>query len=135
VAATPNTTCAYDCNARPNRTGLSSVTPGSAVDRIDNYLNRSAFTLSPPFTFGNAGRFIPENRGPGRQNWDLSITKSFPINETFHLNFQASAFNLLNHPNFLGPYPPATTVGQPQFGTITTADPPRAIQLALKLTF
>ncbi|MBZ5624220.1 MAG: TonB-dependent receptor [Acidobacteriia bacterium] len=91
VAAIPNLTGSFDGNARPNRTGISSRTPGSPSDRIDNYVDRAAFSLTPPFTFGNAGRFIPENRGPGRQDWDVGITKSFPISEKFHLDFRAEA--------------------------------------------
>jgi hypothetical protein len=135
IGSTSNTTGSYGGNPRPNRTGVSSRTPGRPVDRIDNYLNPAAFTFSVPFTFGNAGRFLPENRGPGRRNWDMAIAKSFPISERLHLDFRAAAFNLLNHANFLGPYGPATIFGQSAFGTISAAEPARAMQLALKLNF
>jgi hypothetical protein len=135
VISNPNQTGSFDGNARPNRTGITSRTPGSPEERIDNYLNRAAFSASLPFTFGNAGRFIPENRGPGRQTWDTAIAKSFPIKDKLHLDFRAEAFNLLNHANFLGPYPPATTLGMPTFGTITKTESARAMQLALALNF
>jgi hypothetical protein len=64
----------------------------------------------------------------------VALVKSFTL-ERYRLDLRAGAFNLLNHPNFLGPYPPATVFGRPQFGAITTAEAPRNIQLALKLSF
>ena len=135
VGSASNATGSFGGSARPNRTGVSSTTPGNRAERIDNYLNPAAFSLAPAFTFGNSGRFLPENRGPGRQDWDVALAKQFPIGEKSHLDFQAAAFNLLNHPNFLGPYPPATTFGRPGFGSITLAEGPRSVQLALKLKF
>jgi hypothetical protein len=131
----PNQTGSFDGNARPNRTGISSTTPGSVEERIDNYLNRAAFSVPLPYTFGNAGRFIPENRGPGRQNWDAALAKSFPIREKLRVDFRAEAFNLLNHANFIGPSPPATGLGQPGFGTIVKTESARQMQLALSLNF
>ena len=111
-----NQTGSFDGNARPNRTLIPITTTGSVEDRIDNYLNRAAFSASPPYTFGNAGRFIPDARGPGRQNWDAALAKSFPIREKFHVDFRAEAFNLLNHANFLGPFP-NTGFGLTTFGS------------------
>jgi hypothetical protein len=134
VTAAVDTTSSFGGTQRPNRTGISSVTPGSPADRIDNYLNRAAFETAPKNSSGNTGRFLPENRGPGRQDWDVALVKSFTL-ERYRLDLRAGAFNLLNHPNFLGPYPPATVFGRPQFGAITTAEAPRNIQLALKLSF
>jgi Carboxypeptidase regulatory-like domain/TonB dependent receptor len=131
-----NQTGSFDGISRPNRTGISSATPGSVKERIDNYLNPAAFSAPPPYTFGNAGRFMPDVRGPGRQNWDVALAKSFPIGDKFHVDFQAEAFNLLNHANFLGPYPPGQTAfGQPGFGTIVKTDSARQMQLALSLNF
>src|SRR5262249_11027774 len=135
VRAVQKNTGAFDGHARANRTGKSSRTPGSPAERIDNYLNPAAFAFAPNHVFGNAGRFLPENRGPGRQNWDVAIDKSFPLRERIHLDVRAEAFNLLNHPNFLGPYTTATVFGQPAFGTITQSESARAMQLALKLNF
>src|SRR5205807_574769 len=88
VGAISNNTNSFGGNQRPDRTGISSRTPGIPVERIDNYLGRAAFTIAPRFTFGNAGRFLPENREPGRENWDLSLAKSFSITERLRLDFK-----------------------------------------------
>ncbi|HKA01334.1 MAG TPA: hypothetical protein VKE70_32695, partial [Candidatus Solibacter sp.] len=96
--------------------------------------DRAALANPPRYVFGNAGRFLPENRGPGLHTWDVSFAKSFPIREALRLDFRAETFNLLNHPNFLMD-PQATFFGRPQFGTITQTESPRWVQLALKLYF
>ncbi len=89
---------------------------------------------SPPprFTFGDAGRFLPENRAPGLETWDVSFAKTFVIRESMRLMLRAETFNLLNRANFLSP---AIAFNTAQFGTISESENPRRIQLALKLTF
>jgi hypothetical protein len=93
-----------------------------------------------PFTFGNAGRNIV--RGPGFQNWDLSIFKMFPVREQMRFEFRAEFFNIWNHVNPL--FEPAGLVseepqplefGTPQFGFFQGARDPRLIQFALKFYF
>ena len=117
---------------RPNRTGITSRTTGSVRERLDNYLDRAAFVNPPRFTFGDAGRFLPENRAPGLETWDVSLAKSFAIRESLRLSVRAETFNLLNRANFLSP---AIGFNTAQFGTITGTENPRWIQLALKLYF
>jgi len=39
-------------------------------------------------------------RGPGVRDMDLSVARSFKLNERFGLKFRAEAFNLFNHANF-----------------------------------
>jgi len=92
------------------------------------------------FTFGNAGRNIV--RGPGLQDWDISIFKLFPIREQTHLEFRAEFFNVWNHVNpLLGPpgaisqEPVAVEFGTPQFGQAIAARDPRFIQFAMKFYF
>ena len=99
---------------------------------MDNYLDRAAFVNPPRFTFGDAGRFLPENRAPGLQTWDVSFAKTFAIRDSMRVILRAETFNLLNRANFLSP---AIAFNTAQFGTIGATENPRWIQLALKLTF
>jgi hypothetical protein len=135
ITSRNNTTNSLGGTQRPNSTGISSVTSGSPVERIDGWFNRAAFIDAPAFTFGNVGRFLPDNRGPGLQNWDLSILKNIALRETIRLQFRGEFFNLFNQANFRNPTGAALQFGQPAFGTITIADPARSIQLGLKLLF
>ena len=55
----------------------------------------------PLFTFGNMGRNTL--RGPGINNWDLSLSKRTSITERQSLEFRAEFFNSWNHAQFLRP--------------------------------
>jgi hypothetical protein len=80
--------------ARPDRVGDPNgkpCIPGTAF-------NTCAFVTNTTLgTFGNAGRNII--RGPGFQNWDLSIFKNFPVGERYRFEFRAEFFNIWNHVN------------------------------------
>ena len=97
--------------------------------------------MNPPdFTFGNVGRTLPDVRGPGTVNWDLSLLKNTRITERFNLQFRAEAFNFMNHVNYTNPNTSfsAGSDGFNQssgFGTITNARDARIIQFGLKLLF
>jgi hypothetical protein len=95
-----NTTASQGGGRRPNSTGISSATPGGANDRINGWFNTAAFADAPTFTFGNIGRFLPGNFGPGMHNWDVSILKDFPITGHFRLQFRGELFNVFNLVNF-----------------------------------
>src|SRR5262249_28793680 len=114
--------------------GVSSRTAGSVEDRLDNYLNRSAFSSPRRFTFGTAGRFLRDNRGPRLSTWNVSLAESFHYAERWRLDLPADAFHILNHANFRMAGT-STVFGQPQFGTITLAEAQRWVQLVMKLHF
>ena len=84
--------------------------------------------------FGNAG--VGLFKGPGQQNWDLSIMKRFSVRwprESAQLEFRSEFFNAFNHPQFGDPDLEFTS---PSFGQIsTTVVNPRVVQFALKYTF
>jgi len=42
-------------------------------------------------------------RGPGVFNWDFGLFRDFRINERFHIQFRAEAFNFTNTPHFANP--------------------------------
>jgi hypothetical protein len=79
-------------------------------------------------------------RGPGRQNWNISLFKNFGLDEKrgTNLQFRAEFFNLWNHAQWQGDTLNggiSANFGAANFGAITSAYDPRAIQLALKLSF
>jgi hypothetical protein len=101
---------------------------------VNSWFNPCMFVAPPNGVFGNFGRLVLRN--PGRNNWDVSVFKEFPISEQRRLEFRSEFFNLFNHPNFEGP--PNTAVSGdpanplPGQGALTAAYPARQIQFALK---
>ncbi len=116
-----------NANNRPNVTGSASY-----PKTVANWFNGSIFSPTVAGTWGNE----PFNalRGPGRQNWNLSLFKSFMFNEDrgSKLEFRAEFFNAFNHTEFNNV---STTFSSGNFGAITSAHDPREIQLGLKLYF
>ncbi len=132
IGSRSNTTASMGGGQRPNSTGISSATEGSTKERIYGWFNPAAFVDAPQYTFGNVGRFLPDNFGPPLHTWDLSILKDFQLTERFKLQFRTEMFNALNQVNFGNP---ATTFGNANFGTITGAERARIIQFGLKLYY
>jgi len=73
--------------------------------------------------------------GPGLSNVDMGIHKDFILAEGKNLQFRFESFNILNHPQFLGPTSGNWFVNTPESAEIGTARDPRQIQLALRFTF
>lgn len=81
--------------------------------------------------------------GPGLNNWDMALLKDTMIKEGVNLEFRAELFNAFNHAQFnlpdgniTDPQTISPDTGRLQgFGTISTANPPRIMQLSLKLLF
>ena len=63
---------------RPNATGVSPAVDASFGARIDEWLNKGAFSNAAPFTFGDVTRTI-SMRGPGLVNWDISVFKTVDV--------------------------------------------------------
>jgi hypothetical protein len=97
----------------------------------------------PLFSYGNMGRNVL--RGPGINDWDISIMKNFKFTESKSLQFQSNFFNAFNHAQFYGPTSGAGAVGgASQFGQVSSDTSPstspyyrgpRIIQFALKIIF
>jgi hypothetical protein len=124
-------------NQRPNLVGdpYAGIDTGASyqkrgVDAGTYYFNRAAYVLPSQFTLGNVGKNTLF--GPGSKNWDFSMFKNTRINERFNTQLHAEFYNLFNHPNF---GLPNRTINQPTTAVITSANPPRIIQLGLKLLF
>jgi len=123
--------------SRPDSTGQSAKLENPSAAR---WFNTDVFVNPPSFTFGNIGRALPDVRGPGTFNWDLSFIKNTRFAERYNLQFRAEMFNFLNSVN-LGLPARGFTPGASgrnisgTFGTIVSARDARNIQLALKLSF
>jgi hypothetical protein len=112
---------------RPNRIGNPNEFEGRTVAK---YFNTSAFTATPQFAIGNSSR--NPVRGPGLQNADLMIGKTFRIMERLNLEFRAEAFNVSNTPPLNDPN---GSFGNAAFGSITSAGNPRVFEFVGKLHF
>jgi hypothetical protein len=108
------------------------------------FLNPAAFSTSIPVgTYGDVGR--NSVRGPGMFNFDVALSRPFHISERFSLEARAEAFNIINHPNFVGAISPAglisafttmtTNAASSTFGQPQAAFDPRILQFALKAAF
>jgi hypothetical protein len=117
-------------------TGISSQRAQQILENpygdksLTNYLNPSAFTLPALGSLGNMG---PRNiAGPGTWQFDLALSRSFPLHERQRLEARAEAYNLTNS---LRPDNPATALNSATFGQITSSKDPRILQFALKYVF
>ncbi len=98
---------------------------------------------------GDAPRYL--FRGPGINNWNLSLFKNFPLGGRRALQFRAEAYNLLNHTQFGGTTVNSGTGGQgidntlrydaagnqvnASFGDATAARAARIIQGSIRFSF
>jgi len=96
------------------------------------YINPAAFTQPAPGQFGTCRPRM--FHGPGIQQVDMSLFKSFPIKESMRFEFRGEFFNAFNHPNFANPSADTSSPGSFGKSTNTVIDP-REIQLAAKFYF
>lgn len=135
IGTSANVTNSFGGGSRPNSTGQSARLETDAHQRLDRWFDTSAFTAPAAFTFGNVSRTLPDVRGHGTNNFDLSVFKNtrWGKEERFNAQFRAEFFNAFNRVRFQRP---GTTLGTAQFGVVNAqANLPRQIQLALKFIF
>jgi hypothetical protein len=123
---------------RPNLTGSISY-----PKTVNAWFNTAAFS-APACTVGGSGADCYGNapfdaiRGPGRNNFDLSLKKNFAFTERFKLEFRADAFNAWNHTQFKGDANNGgigNNFGAGNFGQVTSAFDGRQFQFGLKLMY
>ncbi|MEO8594851.1 MAG: carboxypeptidase regulatory-like domain-containing protein [Candidatus Solibacter sp.] len=90
-------------------------------------------------TFGNAAGGLL--RGPGINNWDIAVTKRFPLGrEATNLQFRGELFNAFNHTQFSSvnsnaQFNAAGVQTNALFGSYSGSRQPRIVQFSLRLQF
>jgi carboxypeptidase family protein len=131
-------------------TKSSTISPSSNL-RVLQWFNPSAFAPAylPGTTIPTWGN-LPHNalRGPGRDNWNLAMFKTFAAGERLHFELRAESFNTWNHTQFNGVntavlrgVSPTAANLQPAAqavsgaGQVNSAFDPRVFQLGVKAIF
>jgi hypothetical protein len=96
----------------------------------NNYINPAAFATAPNGRYGTSG--VSPVEGPGLQQIDATLAKTFMAEKRVSARFQWDVFNTLNRTNYSNLN--ATTTNS-SFGTISSAYPPRQMQFGLKILF
>jgi hypothetical protein len=106
---------------------------------LTRYFNTEAFGRPERGTFGNAPKDI--FRGPGINNWDISLLKNIPMPfEGHRLQFRTEFYNAFNHTQFsdvdtAARFDMAGRQVNTRFGQLIAARAPRQIQFSLRYVF
>jgi hypothetical protein len=119
------------------RFGGAEVTGDPAIDNPgpQKWFNTDAFRVLPAFTPRTNPMQYDGITGPIFWNTDATVSKTFPIKESYRLEFRFEAYNLTNS---LMWGPPNTTIGNALFGRSTTQAPTnrgREMQYTLRFHF
>jgi len=120
-------------NNPPNRPNVASG--GISLPHSEgSWFSPSSFAAPTVGAWGTAG--YDSVYGPGRDNWNLSLFKSFTISETrgSRLELRFESFNTFNHVQW-NPANVSNGFGNSNFGAVTGAYDPRVFQLGMKLYF
>ena len=109
---------------RPDLTGVANNAPDGA------YANRDAFAAPAPGTWGNA----PRNSitGPRTFGLDMSVARTFRVNNRLSLDWRIDATNVLNRVSYAGIN---ALITSPQFGLPNRANEMRKIRTNVRLRF
>ncbi len=113
--------------------------PNAGPRTFSQWFNAAAYAAPAQGTFGNAAPLT--YRGPGFNNWDLTMAKDFRIgSEKRTLQIKAEAYNAFNHTQFNGvntstQFNAAGVQTNAQLGQITSTRAPRVMQLAADFRF
>ncbi len=118
---------------RPDLIGKPTLARGART--ITAWFNTGAFTPVPQGQLGTSPRF--PLHGPGLEQTDLSVKRTFHLADRLSLNFRVDYANVFNHPEFGNPDANVGSVGSlnSDFGFIHGAQAPRIGQLSANLVF
>jgi hypothetical protein len=111
----------------PSSTGPVKYLYGTG--RGELWFDTSTFVEPVPGTIGTVGRNTV--RGPGYENWNVNLSRTFRVNERFHLNMMISAFNATNSTHFSDPSGSFTG----SLGQITSSYGERQVRIGARLGF
>ncbi len=94
------------------------------------WLNPAGFQANAIGTFGNAGAYSLQ--GPGFFSIDAALSRYVTLFHEHTVEIRFEAFNALNHVNYGNP---TSSIASSNFGRITSAKSPRALQFAAKYSF
>ena len=103
------------------------------------WFNTLAFGRPPVGSFGNAAATV--FRGPGINNWDLTINKNIPVrSESRFIRVRCELYNAFNHTQYadvdnVARFDPAGNQVNARFGQVVSTRPPRVIQLSASFYF
>ncbi len=103
---------------------------GEPSDAGPGFFNPAAFALPRPATFGNAGRNTID--GPNRLSLDLSLSRSFRIDDRRRVELRVDSQNFTNRVGFTGL---GTVVNASNYGWPTATAPMRTVTSTLRLRF
>jgi hypothetical protein len=87
----------------------------SAVLTVPDVSNPgNTLSVVNPYYYGSAPRLFSDLRGPGIENFDMSLSKTYPIGERLNLAVRLDAFNVFNR---VQPGLPDTSFGNPNLTT------------------
>jgi hypothetical protein len=124
--------------ARPDI--VPGVDPDSGPKTFSQWFDTAAFAMPAKGTFGNAPRF--NFRGPGMNQFDLSLAKRVPLGDDGkrNLRIKVEAYNLFNHTQFSAVNAEARFDANnkqinSQLGQATAARAARVLQMGLSFSF
>jgi hypothetical protein len=91
------------------------------------------FSLPALGTMGNARRRFFS--GPGMENVDATVSRSFLVKDSRALEFRAEMFNATNHAQFFGAASVEGNISSGTFGEAVSAMPPRLVQMVVRYRF
>jgi hypothetical protein len=95
------------------------------------WFSTASFQIPTALQWGNMQRNML--RGPGRNNWNMSLFKQFKFTESAGFEIRIETFNTFNHTQWTNP---GTNILQSSsFGIITNTYSPRNLEIGMKLRF
>lgn len=104
--------------------------PNLSNKTIAEWFNPKAFAIAPQDVLGNAPR--ASFFGPGQNNWNLAVSRIFPIRERMDFRIRAEFYDAFNYPQWSGLN---TSITSPAFGSVTSAMDPRTVQFSGRIQF